>query len=134
MESWKVCAMKRRKPIEARFYRSLSISEIEEVAAKFKEDLQREANRRIRRHDSAGALAAIEAVEYTDKLVTTLRLKAGSQLGRPKEPKKRIRAIYIPEAVKEAPEAPVRADEDKDRQNHVREVVAASRVREVKHY
>lgn len=124
--------MKRRKPIEARFYRSLSIGEIEEVAAHFKEDLQREANRRIRRHDSAGALGAIEAIEYTDKLLTTLRLEAGSQLGRPKAPKKRIRAIYIPEAVKEAP---VRADDvDKDTQKHAREVAAASQRREVKHY
>ena len=72
--------MKRQKTIEARFFRSLSISEIEGVAASFKEDLQREANRRIGRHDSAGGLAAIEAMEYTDKLLTQLKLLAGSRL------------------------------------------------------
>lgn len=126
--------MKRRKPIEARFYRSLSMSEIEEVAANFKEDLQREANRRIRRHDSAGALAAIEAIEYTDKLLTTLQLKAGSQVGRPKEPKKRIRAIYIPEWVKKAPTQAPLTPEEKETQKHAREVADASQRREVKHY
>ena len=126
--------MKRRKSIEARFYRPLSISEIEEVAAKFKEDLQREANRRIRRHDSAGALAAIEAIEYTDKLVTTLQLKAGSQFGRPKEPKKRIRKIHIPEIIKNSPPRAPLSPEEAVRQKHVQEVVAASQRREVKHY
>jgi hypothetical protein len=125
--------MKRRKPIEARFYRSLSISEIEEVAASFKEDLQREANRRIRRHDSAGALAAIEAMEYTDKLLTTLKLKAGSQLGVPKEPKKRIRHIYIPDDIKPPVRAPL-TPQEREELAHAHEVVAASRVREVKHY
>jgi hypothetical protein len=130
--------MSRRKPIEARFYRSLSISEIEEVAASFKEDLQRESNRRIRRHDSAGALAAIEAMEYTDKFLTTLKLKAGSQFGRPKEPKepkKRIRAIYIPEAIKEASARVSVTDEDKETQKRAREIAAASRsMGHPKHY
>lgn len=119
--------MKRRKSIEARFYRSLSISEIEEVAASFKEDLQRDANRRVRRHDSAGALAAIEAIEYTDKLITTLKLKAGSELGRQREPKKRIRHIYIPERVKEAPARVSVTDKDKETQKHAREVADATR-------
>lgn len=121
--------MKRRKPIEARFYRSLSISEIEEVVASFKEDLQREANRRIRRHDSAGALAAIEAIEYTDKLVTTLKLKAGSELGRPREPKKRIRPrhTYALDIAKKPPVRVPATDEDKKTQKHARDVAAASR-------
>lgn len=127
--------MKRRKPIEARFYRSLSISEIEEVAASFKEDLQREANRRVRRHDSAGALAAIEAMEYTDKFLTTLKLKAGSELDRPRESKKRIRPIYIPEAVKKSFVRVSVTDEDKETQKHAREVAAAARcMGRPKHY
>ena len=88
--------MKPRKPIEVRVYRPLSISEIEGVAASFKEDLQREANRRIRRHDSAGGLAAIEAMEYTDKFLTTLKLLAGSRLKEALSRPPRARPIHLP--------------------------------------
>lgn len=59
----------------------LSIEEIEEVGASFKEDLQREANRAVRRHDSNTALAALEGIEYIQKFIYTLKLRAGSQLG-----------------------------------------------------
>jgi hypothetical protein len=45
----------------------LTIEEIERTGASFKEDLQREANRAIRRHDSAAALAALEGIEYVNK-------------------------------------------------------------------
>src|SRR6266404_5090086 len=38
----------------------LSITEIEATAHGFKDDLQRAANRMVRRHDSSGALAALE--------------------------------------------------------------------------
>jgi hypothetical protein len=52
------------------------------------------------------------------------------QLGRPREPKKRIRKIYIPELVKNA--RPVRVPltkEQKEMQKHAREVVDNSRLR-----
>jgi hypothetical protein len=62
---------------------SLSIEEIESTAQGFKADLQREINRKIRRHDPTGALATLEAIEYVDKFVFTLKLRAGSQIGRP---------------------------------------------------
>ena len=61
----------------------LSIEEIEETAEGFKDDLQREANRMVRRHDSASALAALEGIEYIEKFVYTLKLRAGSRLGLP---------------------------------------------------
>jgi hypothetical protein len=63
--------------------RDLPISEIETVAAYYKEDLQREANRKIRRHDSQGALACIEGMEFVDRFMYQIKLKAGSQLGLP---------------------------------------------------
>jgi len=63
--------------------RPLTIEEIEATAQDFKEDLQRETNRKIRRQDSAGALASLEAIEYVDKFVFALRMRAGSQIGRP---------------------------------------------------
>jgi hypothetical protein len=60
----------------------LTIEEIEGTGASFKEDLQREANRAIRRHDSAAALAALESIERIDTFIHTLKLRAGSQLWR----------------------------------------------------
>ncbi len=63
--------------------RPLSIEEIEETAEGFKGDLQREANRMVRRHDSASALAALEGIEYIEKFVYTLKLRAGSRLNLP---------------------------------------------------
>src|SRR5258707_15679161 len=59
----------------------LSIEEIELAGQRFKESLQREAARYIRRHNSQGALAALEAAEYVDKFLSQLRVHAGSQLG-----------------------------------------------------
>jgi hypothetical protein len=79
----------------------LSIEEIEETAAGFKEDLQRDANRKVRRHDTAGALGSLEAIEYVDKFVYTLKLRAGSQLGQLVRPA-RARDIHIPDSVKQA--------------------------------
>jgi hypothetical protein len=61
----------------------LTIEEIERTGASFKEDLQREANRAIRRHDSAAALAALEGIEYVNKFLYTLKLRAGSRVGLP---------------------------------------------------
>jgi len=61
----------------------LSIEEIEETAEGFKDDLQREANRMVRRHDSTSALAALEGIEYIEKFVYTLKLRAGSRLNLP---------------------------------------------------
>lgn len=62
---------------------SLSLEEIENCAADFKDDLQREANRAVRRHDSNTALAALEGMEYIEKFLYTLKLRAGSRLGMP---------------------------------------------------
>lgn len=61
----------------------LSVEQLDLAAESFKSDLQREAARYIRRHNSAGALAALEAVEYIDKFLLALKIKAGSRLGRP---------------------------------------------------
>ncbi len=55
--------------------RPLTIEEIEATAQGFKDDLQRETNRKMRRQDSAGALASLEAIEYVE------RMRAGSQIG-----------------------------------------------------
>ena len=63
--------------------RPLSIEEIKAIAETFKGDLQREANRAIRRHNSALALAALEGIEYINSFVYTLELRAGSRVGFP---------------------------------------------------
>jgi hypothetical protein len=60
----------------------LTIEEIEDVGNSFKQDLQREVNRKIRRQDSIGALATLESIEIVDRFVFTLRLRAGSEIGR----------------------------------------------------
>ena len=65
------------------YVRLLSIDEIEAAARGFKDDLQREANRMIRRHNNANALVALEGIEYINNFVFTLRLRAGSRLGFP---------------------------------------------------
>jgi len=67
----------------ARVTLPLSIEEIEIAEQRFKESLQREASRYIRRHNSEGAIAALEAVEYLDKFVEGLKVRAGSRLGVP---------------------------------------------------
>jgi hypothetical protein len=64
--------------------RDLSVNDIEAVAAYFKEDLQRDANRAIRRKDPTQALASLEGMEIVDRFLYQLKLKAGSQLGLPK--------------------------------------------------
>ena len=81
--------------------RLLTVEEIEICAIGFKEDLQRAANRAVRRHDSNMAAAALEGMEYIDKFVYTLRMLAGSQLGQLARPA-RARPIHIPASVKEA--------------------------------
>lgn len=88
------CAMKRYKAMQES--PSLTMDEIREVAEGFKADLQRKSNRFVRRHDTAGALAALESVEYVDQFVYTLQLRAGSQLDTLKRPA-RARTIHIPE-------------------------------------
>lgn len=105
----------------------LTVEDIDRVAESFKEDLSRECERRVRRNDNSGALSAIVAKEYIDKFVYALKIRAGSELGRPKEPKKRIRAIYIPEFVKKPPTRVPLAPEEAAEQKHVQEVVAATR-------
>jgi hypothetical protein len=59
------------------------MEQIEEVARSFKEDLQREANRAVRRKEPDQALAALEAIDYVDKFVNTLKMRAGSRIGMP---------------------------------------------------
>lgn len=79
--------------------RDLSVEEIEEVGAYFKADLQREANRCARRHNNEGAVAALESIEYVEKFIYTLKLRAGSQLHTLLRPP-RARAIHIPQVVR----------------------------------
>ena len=112
----------------------LTIEDIEQVAEGFKDDLTREGKRCVRRKNLDRALAVFTAEEYVDHFVETLRLRARSQLGRPKEPRKRIRAIYIPEAVRKSVRVPL-TKEQKELQKHAREVAEASRFKgQPKHY
>lgn len=69
------CVVKRPPSV-----RPLSIEEIEVIARRFKDDLQREANRFVRRHNSQAALAALEGIEYINNFVSTLKLTAGSRV------------------------------------------------------
>lgn len=90
--------MKRDKAMSLPDSLTLSMDEIREVATGFKDDLQRKANRFVRRHDSASAMAALEAMEYVDQFVYTLQLRAGSALNTLKRPA-RARDIHIPESL-----------------------------------
>lgn len=113
----------------------LTLEEIEQVAKDYKDGLTRECERLIRRSDTSGALAAIMGKEYIDKFVYQLKITAGSELGRPQQPrlpKKRIRQIYIPDAIKKIPPAHA-VEPAEDRQ--VQGVVNAMRYRGMpKHY
>lgn len=111
----------------------LTIEEIEQVAEGFKDDLTREGKRCVRKKNLDRALAVFTAEEYIDQFVETLRMRAKSNLGRPKEPKKRIRAIYIPDKIR-GPRVRL-TQEQKDLQKHAREVAEASRCKgHPKHY
>lgn len=90
--------MKHYKAMNLPESQTLSVDEIREVAEGFKADLQGEANRFVRRNDAAGALAVLKSIEYVDKLVYALQLRAGSQLGSLKRPA-RARPIHIPESL-----------------------------------
>jgi hypothetical protein len=63
--------------------RPLAIEEIKAIAETFKGDLQREANRAIRRHNSSLALVALEGIEYINRFVFSQSLRAGSRVGFP---------------------------------------------------
>ena len=105
----------------------LTVEEIEQIAIGFKDDLTREGKRCVRRKNLDRALAVFMAEEYIDQFVDTLRLRAKSHI-EPREPKKRIRKIFIPDLVKNA--QPVRVpftQEQKEAQKHTREVVEAAR-------
>ena len=111
----------------------LTIEEIEQVAEGFKDDLTREGKRCVRRKNLDRALAVFTCEEYIDHFVSTLKMRARSQLGRPKEPKKRIRAIHIPDVIRSA-RVPL-TKEQKELQKYAREVVDASRFKgQPKHY
>lgn len=99
----------------------LTIEEIEQVAEGFKDDLTRQGKRSVRLRNLDKALAVFMAEEYIDQFVDTLRMRAKSQLGRRPEPRKRIRAIYIPEQVKAAsgPRVPL-SKKQKELQKHAR--------------
>ena len=103
----------------------LTVEEIEAVAETFKDDLTREGKRCVRRKNLDKALAAFASEEYIDQFVYALKMRARSQIGRPKEPRKRIRDIYIPDAVRSA-RVPL-TKEQKESQKHAREVAEASR-------
>ena len=104
----------------------LTVEDIEQVAEGFKDDLTREGKRCVRRKDLDRALAAFAAEEYIDQFVSALKLRMGSELGRPKEPKKRIRPIYIPDALKKPPVRVPLAPDGIAERRHVQEVVAAA--------
>ena len=70
-------------PLTAAQHRRLSLEEIETVATSFKEDLTRECERKVRRNDNTGALAAIVGKEYVDSFVYALKMRAQSQIGMP---------------------------------------------------
>ena len=82
----------------SREVRSLSIEEIEQAAADFKEDLTRECERAVRRQDSQTpfvSFAAVQGKEYIDKFLYTLRMRAGSDFNRLHWPA-RARPIRLP--------------------------------------
>lgn len=113
----------------------LTVEEIEQVAEGFKDDLTREGKRCVRRKDLDRALAAFAAEEYIDQFVSALKLRAGSELGRPKEPKKRIRHIYVPEFIKKPPTRMPSSPDQIAERRHVQEVVAAAgERRQPRHY
>ena len=113
----------------------LTIEEIEHVAIGFKDDLTREGKRCVRRKNLDRALAVFTCEEYIDLFVDTLRLRAGSRLGRPKEPKKRIRHIYVPDFIKKPSKRERLTKEQRELQKHAREVTDAARFKgQPKHY
>ena len=83
--------MSRSLRLDQPYSRPLSIEEIKRVGESFKDDLVREATRMSRRHNSAGAMAALEGIEYINNFVHTLELRAGSRLGMPR----RSRPIHV---------------------------------------
>ena len=103
----------------------LTIEEIQQVAEGFKDDLTREGKRCVRRKNLDRALAVFTAEDFVDQFVYALKQRAKSQLGRPKEPRKRIRAIYIPDSIRSAG-VPL-TKKEKESQKHAREVAEASR-------
>jgi hypothetical protein len=66
----------------------LTVEMLEQVAKYYKEDLQREANRFIRRSDMVNACASLAGMEIIDKFVYQLQMRMGSQLGLPKAQKR----------------------------------------------
>ena len=72
----------RRLPLE------LSIDAIIAVAEGMKQDLQRDANRAIRRNDLNAALGSLASMNSIDDFVYRLKIRSGSQLGLPKPPRK----------------------------------------------
>ena len=75
----------------------LTIEEIEQVAAGFKEDLTRECERAVRRQDSQTpfvSFAAVQGKEYIDQFIYALKLRAGSELYKAARPA-RARDIRI---------------------------------------
>ena len=76
--------------------RPLTVEEISSTGESFKDDLQREANRCVRQHNAVRALSVLEAIEYIDKFVFTLKMAAGSRLGMPQ----RARPIRLPQRIR----------------------------------
>jgi hypothetical protein len=114
----------------------LSIEEIEIAGQRFKESLQREASRYIRRHNSEGAIAALEAIEYLDKFLSDLKIRAGSRLGAPARAHALIeqRDAEWTQVVLEIPDKILTPDQGlkwltRDRELRARHVSAARRLR-----
>jgi len=66
----------------------LSIEEIEIAAKGFKETCSTKPARYIRRHNSSGALAALEAAEYVDKPISLGHARIATRL--------RARLMHLP--------------------------------------
>lgn len=63
--------------------REFSIEELEEIVFQLKEDLTRECERAVRRHDAESAFvsyAAVMAKDYLDTFVREVKRRADSQL------------------------------------------------------
>lgn len=60
--------------------RPLTMTEIEQTAEFYKEDLQRDANRYVRQGRTEKAMASLESRETIDRFVYQLQIRAGSQL------------------------------------------------------
>jgi hypothetical protein len=78
------------------------MAEIKEAARQFKEDLQREGNRYVRQRRTDDAIDCLDGLEYVDRFVYQLQMRAGSQLHTLFEKRTRgKKPVHISDKVKE---------------------------------